>query len=64
MLTELAKPLPLDTPKGPAWAHFVVDYGSEHHLMWVCFVRATGECWTFANPEVRLEKNATMGVRT
>lgn len=31
--------------------------------MWVCFICATGECWTFQNPEIKLEKNVTMGVR-
>lgn len=63
-MIELRQPLPLDTPKGLAWAHFVIDYGTEHHLQWVCFVAETGECWTFANPEVKLQANVTMGIRT
>lgn len=63
MITELLQPLPLDTPKGKAWAHFLIDYGTEHHLLWVCFLRESGECWTFRNPEIRLEKNVTMQVR-
>jgi hypothetical protein len=62
-MLQLDPVIPLTTPKGPAYAHLVLDYGSEHHLLWVCFVKATGECWTFPNPEVRLEANATMGVR-
>ncbi len=64
MITQLDTPLPMDTPKGPAWAHFVIDYGAEHHLLWVCFIKESGQCWTFPNPQVLLEKNVTMGIRT
>ena len=63
MLVQLHTPVPLDTPRGPAFAHLVIDYGSEFHLIWVCFLNATGECWSFQNPEVKLQKNPTMGVR-
>ena len=61
MITRLDPPLPLSTPKGPALAYFLIDYSFDHHLCWVCFVKATGECWTFANPEIRLEANQTAG---
>ena len=61
MLTQLNPPMPLDTPKGKAMAHFVIDYGPEHDLMWVTFVDATGECWTWPNPKIRAQKNITMG---
>ena len=64
MMLQLDPPVPLDTPKGPAFAHVLIDYGQEHYLLFVCFVNATGECWTFPNTEVRLGKNVTMGVRT
>ena len=63
MMLELQQPLPLDTPQGPAWAHFLLDYGSEHHLLWVCFLCADGSCWSFPNPQVRLQKNMSLGVR-
>jgi hypothetical protein len=63
MILQLNPPIPLDSPKGPADAHLVIDYGQEHSLLWVCFVRATGECWTFPNRDVRLEKNITSGTR-
>lgn len=63
MMTQLNPPIPLDTPKGKALAHFVIDYGPEHHLMWVTFVDATGECWTWPNPKVRAQKNITMDRR-
>lgn len=62
-MTQLAPTIPLDTPRGRGRAFFLLDYGEEHHLMWVVFLDAGGECWTFANPDVRLVPNATMGVR-
>ena len=61
MILQLDPPIPLETPKGRGLAHFVVDYGPEHHLMWTVFLDANGECWTFSNPNVRATKNMTMG---
>lgn len=61
MILQLNPPLPLLTPKGRALAHFVLDYGPEHHLMWICFNDADGECWTWENHKIRLEPNITMG---
>jgi hypothetical protein len=62
VFTQLVPTIPLDTPKGKGFAHGVIDYGQEHHLLWVVFIDATGECWTFPNPVVRLQSNQTMGV--
>lgn len=58
--TQLSPPIPLDTPKGSALCHFLIDYGPEHHLHWVCFIDATGEIWEFDNTKVRAQKNITM----
>lgn len=63
MITQLNPPLALDTVKGQGWAHFVVDYGPEHDLLWVVFMDKDGACWTVPNPEVRLQLNWTMGRR-
>lgn len=60
-MIQLNPPLPLETPKGSGYAHFIIDYSQEHHLMWVVFINETGECWTFQNPEIRLSPNYTMG---
>jgi len=60
-MIRIDPPLPLDTPKGKAMAHFLIDYGVEYHLCWVCFQNETGECWTWSNKDVRLEANPTMG---
>ena len=61
MILQLDPTIPLNTPKGKGFAHFVIDMGQEHHLFWVVFIDLSGECWTFANPEVRIQANATMG---
>jgi hypothetical protein len=63
VITQLNPPLPLETPKGPGLAHFVIDYGPESELLWVVFLHADGACWTVPNPEVRMTFNWTMGRR-
>lgn len=60
-ITRLDPPLPLQTPKGKAYAHFLIDYGIEHDLMWVCFQQDTGECWTWKNSDIRADNNVTIG---
>lgn len=60
MMLRLDPPMPLSTPRGDGMAHFVIDPGQEHYLLWVCFLDATGECWTFRNDEIRLQPNETM----
>ena len=45
MITRLNSPMPIMTPKGRALAHFLLDYGPENDLMWVCFQDDMGECW-------------------
>jgi len=60
-MLRLDPPLPLVTPKGEGMAHVLIDFGAEHHLQWVVFIDATGECWTFDNPDVRLQDNLTKG---
>ena len=61
VVTQLNPPIPLDTPKGKALAHIVIDYGPEFDLLWVCFDDETGECWTWHNSLVRAQKNISMG---
>lgn len=61
MFLELKTPIPVHTPKGKGFCYFIIDYGIEHHLMFVCFVDDTGECWTFSNPEIRIQNNPTIG---
>lgn len=61
MITRIDPPLPLQTPKGKAMAHFLIDYGFEHDLYWVCFQNETGECWTWSNKDIRNQENITAG---
>jgi hypothetical protein len=60
-ITRIDPPLPLLTPKGKAMAHFLIDYGFEHDLYWVCFQDETGECWTWNNKDIRAQENITAG---
>lgn len=60
-MLQLNPPLPMNTPKGEGFAHFLIDYGPESDLYWTVFITATGEIWTFANREVRASKNITIG---
>lgn len=61
MITRIDPPLPLLTPKGKALAHFLIDYGYEHDLYWICFQNDTGECWTWSNKDIRAQDNITAG---
>lgn len=61
MIQQLNPALPLLTPKGKGWAHFVIDYSQEHDLLWVVFLNETGECWTFPNPEIQIDHNISLG---
>jgi hypothetical protein len=57
LIVQLNPTMPLLTPKGPALAHFLIDYGEEHHLMWVCVQENTGEIWTWPNTQIRAQAN-------
>ena len=61
MILQLNPPIPMTTPKGAGFAHFLIDYGPETHLYWTVFITSTGEIWTFDNTQVRAEKNITLG---
>ena len=60
MMLQLSPPLPVQTPKGKAWAHVLLDYGPEADLLWICFQDETGECWTWANKDIRLQENMSL----
>lgn len=61
MILQLNPAIPVTTPKGEALAHFLIDYGMENDLFWVCFIHETGECWTYPNFLIRAQKNITLG---
>jgi hypothetical protein len=60
-MLRLDPPIPVITPKGKAWAHVLIDYSQEHHLIWVCFQDDTGECWSWQNKDIRIQTNPTLG---
>ncbi len=60
-MLRLDPPLPLDTPKGKALAHILIDYGVEYDLLWVCFQDETRECWTWSNKEIKIQSNISLG---
>lgn len=59
-IIQLNPTIPIITPKGTGQAILVIDYGSEHHLIWTVILDETGEIWSFQNPHVRGQKNITM----
>jgi len=62
MFTQLDPAIPVHVlGKGEGYAFAVIDYGQEHHLIWVTAIDATGEIWCAPNPKVRMQKNWTMG---
>lgn len=62
MFTQLHTPLPVHViGKGPGMAFAVIDYGIEHHLLWVTALDEGGEIWCAPNPKVRIAENWTWG---
>lgn len=62
MLTQLNPPVPLHVlGRGDGFAIAVIDYGPEHHLLWVTAISETGEIWCAPNPEVRMQANWSLG---
>lgn len=65
MLLQLNPPIPIKVCHQGKWtgalAHFLIDYGIEHNLIWHCCLDESGEWWAFENPSVRGTKNITCG---
>jgi hypothetical protein len=62
--SQLNPTLPMTVEgKGSGYALAVIDYGPEHHLIWVVAIDETGEVWSAPNPQVRMQSNWTMGRR-
>jgi hypothetical protein len=60
--TQLDPCLPVSVEgKGTGYAFAVIDYGQEHHLIWVVAIDGSGEIWSAPNPKVRVRSNWTMG---
>lgn len=61
MIIRINPPIPLNSPRGSCWAHFLIDGGVETDLLWVTFLDDGGECWTWSNKDIRAQKNITLG---
>lgn len=62
MIHQLEPTIPVTVVgKGDGFAFLVIDYGQEHHLLWVVALDESGEIWTARNPEVRVRPNWSMG---
>lgn len=62
MFVQLSPPIPLHVlERGDGYAIGVIDYGQEHHLIWVTAMNDTGEIWCAPNHQVRMNRNWTMG---
>lgn len=62
MFTQLNPPIPMTVEgRGKGYAIAVIDYGQEHDLLWVVALDASGEIWAVPNPQVRMQKNISMG---
>lgn len=61
MIIQLNPLIEVSTPKGNGYAMFLIDYGMDTDLYWIVAINNTGEIWTFANRELRMAKNITLG---
>lgn len=62
MFTQLNPPIPLHVlGKGDGHALGVIDYGTEHNLLWVTAIDQTGEIWCSPNRDVRMQANWSLG---
>lgn len=57
---RLDPPIPLETKRGRAFAHFMYDPGDERDALWVCFMN-DGQIWWVPNNEVRACENLSLG---
>ena len=63
-MLQLNPQIPVITPKGNGWAFFLIDRSQEHDFEWVVFLDNSGECWTFKNSDIRIQKNYTLHRKT
>jgi hypothetical protein len=58
-ILRLDPPIPLETPRGQGYAHFLQDAGDERDMLWTVF-HEDGQIWTWPNYEVRCCRNVTL----
>lgn len=60
---QLQPSIPVFCSRGAGRAFGVIDYGEDHHLMWIIALDANGQIWTVSNPDVRVRGNDTLGTK-
>lgn len=61
MITQITPSIPMFVPgKGTGECIAIIDYGPEHHLLYLIGFDDTGELWSVPNPQVRLCRNPSM----
>jgi hypothetical protein len=61
-VTILEPPWEVDTPKGKAYAHALIDYSQESYIYFLTSAKGTGEFWIYRNDKVRLWWNESTGL--
>lgn len=62
MFVQLNPSIPMHViDRGSGQAFAVIDYGPEHHLIWVVALDDGGQIWAAPNPQVRVQENWSMG---
>lgn len=61
-ILQLNPPIPVWTEqRGTGYAIGWKDYSQEHNMLWIIAFDSTGEIWEVPNPQVRLQRNYSMG---
>ncbi len=60
-ILQLNPAIPVLTPDGRGEAIGWMDYGKNDELFWIVLLRATGECWAYANAVIRACPIAMIG---
>lgn len=48
-------------PVGNGFAFAIIDYSSEHHVLWGVAFDDTGQVWWIQNTDIRFQRNASLG---
>jgi hypothetical protein len=61
VILQLDPTIPLETPRGKGFAHFLMDFGQEHYSYFGIFLDDTGQFWWISQKDCTLQYNITMG---
>lgn len=62
MMLQLNPPIPCEDEDGrQGYAHVLIDYGTEHHLLWLVAWDDTRDFWCVQNRNLRVQQNLSLG---